>query len=59
VASGLAQDANAHRLGSNQSGLLIDGSGFAKKGEKSAGVQRQWNGRHGKVDNCLYLWGGK
>lgn len=52
VAGGLAQDANAHRLGSSQSGLLIDGSGFTKKGEKSAGVQRQWNGRHGKVDNC-------
>jgi SRSO17 transposase len=52
VSGGLAQDANAHRLGSGQSGLLIDGSGFAKKGDKSAGVQRQWNGRHGKVDNC-------
>jgi SRSO17 transposase len=52
VTGGLAQDANTHRLGSKQSGLLIDGSGFAKKGEKSAGVQRQWNGRHGKVDNC-------
>lgn len=48
----LVADANHHRLGSAQSGLLIDGSGFSKKGEKSAGVQRQWNGRHGKVDNC-------
>jgi SRSO17 transposase len=48
----LVKDANDHRLGSTQSGLLIDGSGFEKKGKKSAGVQRQWNGRHGKVDNC-------
>lgn len=48
----LAQDANAHRLGSLQSGLLIDGSGFSKKGDKSAGVQRQWNGRLGKVGHC-------
>ncbi|MCM8597850.1 MAG: IS701 family transposase [Candidatus Accumulibacter sp.] len=32
--------------------LIIDESGFAKKGECSAGVARQWNGRMGKVDNC-------
>jgi SRSO17 transposase len=31
--------------------LVIDESGFAKKGECSAGVARQWNGRLGKVDN--------
>ena len=48
----LTEDANRHQLGSAQSGLIIDGSGFSKKGGKSAGVQRQWNGRHGKVDNC-------
>ena len=47
----LAQQANA-LLGSAQSVLLIDESGFAKKGERSAGVARQWNGRLGKVDNC-------
>ena len=32
--------------------LVLDESGFAKKGEGSAGVARQWNGRMGKVDNC-------
>ena len=32
--------------------LLIDESCFTKKGDKSAGVARQWNGRLGKVDNC-------
>ena len=31
--------------------LVIDESGFAKKGDCSAGVARQWNGRLGKVDN--------
>ncbi|MFM8360799.1 MAG: IS701 family transposase [Verrucomicrobiota bacterium] len=32
--------------------LLIDESAFAKKGEKSVGVARQYSGRLGKVDNC-------
>jgi len=39
-------------LGGRDSTLVIDESGFAKKGVKSAGVARQWNGRAGKVDNC-------
>jgi SRSO17 transposase len=33
-------------------GLYIDESGFQKKGTKSVGVARQWNGRLGKQDNC-------
>jgi SRSO17 transposase len=32
--------------------LIVDESGFAKKGKASAGVGRQYNGRLGKVDNC-------
>ena len=32
--------------------LVIDGSAFPKKGTESCGVQRQWCGRRGKVDNC-------
>lgn len=32
--------------------LIVDGSGFVKKGEDSCGVQRQWCGRLGKVENC-------
>lgn len=32
--------------------LLLDESCFTKKGDKSAGVARQYNGRLGKVDNC-------
>ena len=38
-------------LGGAQSVLLIDESAMAKKGQASAGVARQWNGRLGKVDN--------
>jgi len=32
--------------------LILDASGVAKKGTASCGVQRQWCGRLGKVDNC-------
>ncbi|MBE0437653.1 MAG: transposase, partial [Methylomicrobium sp.] len=39
-------------LGGNDAVLLFDESAIAKKGEASAGVARQWNGRLGKVDNC-------
>lgn len=38
--------------GGEDSALLIDESGISKKGTKSVGVSRQWNGRLGKVDNC-------
>ena len=31
---------------------VVDESGFAKKGDQSAGVDRQYNGRLGKQDNC-------
>ena len=32
--------------------IVFDPSGFAKKGNASVGVQRQWCGRLGKIDNC-------
>ena len=32
--------------------LAADPTGFAKKGKKSAGVQRQYSGTLGRVDNC-------
>ena len=41
------------RLGGNQdSALLLDESGFTKKGCGSVSVARQYNGRLGKTDNC-------
>ena len=48
----VARDANALLGGSDDSFLLIDETGFPKKGRDSVGVARQWCGRLGKVDNC-------
>lgn len=45
----LIDDANVHF--GHAGALVIDESAFAKKGEMSAGVARQWNGRLGKTDN--------
>jgi|TARA_B100001971_G_C18209902_1_gene550004 SRSO17 transposase len=38
---------SAHAIG------ILDASGHPKSGDKSPGVQRQWCGRTGKVDNCV------
>jgi len=32
---------------------ILDASGHPKSGDKTPGVQRQWCGRSGKVDNCV------
>ena len=35
-----------------ETGLFLDETSFLKKGKSSVGVQRQWSGRIGKVENC-------
>ena len=40
-------------LGDPASGVfVVDETGFIKKGVRSAGVQRQYTGTSGKIDNC-------
>jgi SRSO17 transposase len=47
----VAREAN-RRIGTATSVLVLDDSSTSKKGSKSVGVARQWNGRLGKIDNC-------
>ena len=47
----VAQDANTIFSNQPDTALYIDETGFAKKGNKSVGVHRQWIGQFGKVDN--------
>jgi SRSO17 transposase len=39
-------------LGDDQAVLVIDETGFLKKGTKSAGVARQYSGTAGRTENC-------
>ena len=48
----VARDANEELGDPQEAGFYIDESSFLKKGNASVGVQRQWSGRAGKVDNC-------
>jgi SRSO17 transposase len=62
VLSGSQWDADAVRddlrsyvveyLGDPAAVLVIDETGFLKKGTKSAGVQRQYSGTAGRIENC-------
>jgi len=47
----IAREVNGILGGHRHSALIIDETAFAKKGEKSVGVQRQYNGRLGKTEN--------
>lgn len=48
----VAADANKLLGDHKKAGLYIDESSFLKKGKASVGVQRQWSGRAGKIENC-------
>ena len=41
-----------HLLADSESSLIVDETGFIKKGEKSVGVKRQYTGTVGKRENC-------
>jgi SRSO17 transposase len=40
------------QLGDEQAVLIVDETGFLKKGTHSAGVQRQYSGTAGRIENC-------
>src|SRR5579864_8821618 len=42
----------AEQLGEDQAVLVLDETGFLKKGDKSCGVQRQYSGTAGRIENC-------
>jgi len=52
---GLRDDVRAYvveHLGDPGGVLVVDETGFLKKGNKSAGVQRQYSGTAGRIENC-------
>ncbi len=52
---GVRDDLRDHvvdQLGDRDGVLILDDTGFVKKGVRSAGVQRQYSGTAGRVENC-------
>ena len=48
----LNRDYAMEHLALDEAILVADPTGFAKKGDKSVGVQRQYSGTMGRIDNC-------
>ena len=46
------RDYVVEQLGDPGGVLVVDETGFLKKGTKSAGVQRQYSGTAGRIENC-------
>ncbi len=54
-ADGVRDDVRAYaakHLGERDGVLIVDETGFLKRGNKSAGVQRQYSGTAGRIENC-------
>ncbi|MBD2827128.1 transposase, partial [Xenorhabdus szentirmaii] len=51
VARDILRDYVTEHLGDEQGVLIVDETGFIKKGTHSAGVQRQYSGTAGRVEN--------
>lgn len=52
---GVRDDVRAYaveHLGEHDGVLVVDETGFLKKGTRSAGVQRQYSGTAGRIENC-------
>jgi SRSO17 transposase len=52
AARDLCREHAVERLGAQDAVLVVDETGFVKKGRHSAGVARQYCGTVGKVENC-------
>ena len=46
------RDYVVNHLGDVDAVLVVDETGFLKKGDKSVGVQRQYSGTAGRIENC-------
>jgi SRSO17 transposase len=46
------RDFAVEHLGERDGVLVVDETGFLKKGTRSAGVQRQYSGTAGRIENC-------
>ena len=46
------RDCVIEHLGELGGVLIVDDTGFPKKGTRSAGVQRQYSGTAGRIENC-------
>jgi SRSO17 transposase len=52
AARDLCRDYVLEHLGNEDGVLVVDETGFLKKGSKSAGVARQYSGTAGRIENC-------
>jgi SRSO17 transposase len=52
AARDLCRDYAVEHLGADQAVLVVDETGFVKKGKHSAGVARQYSGTAGRIENC-------